>query len=934
MMNAFHLLGEDMVSVIEDMGIAEPTEIQEAAIPIVLSGINALIVSSTGTGKTEAALLPIFYNMMKSSKRNAITAIYVTPLRALNRDIFRRMVEIGEDLGVEVRIRHGDTSQAERRRQVKHPPDVLITTPETLGIVLNVKSLLPHLKNVRYIVVDEYHELMESKRGVQFSLVLERLKSHIDAKIQIIGLSATIGDPETAMNALMGKDVDGCVVEAALERGYDVTITHFPRREASTEVEEALIENIRKVGKSLVFTNTRGQAEALSLKLKTKDPSLRVGVHHGSLAASIREGVEKAFNEDELDAVVCTSSMELGVDISGVKNVAQWNSPRRITKLAQRIGRSEHRPRTPAKGVVFARTVDDLFESLAIVDLLRKNMLEEPVLYSNSLDVLAHQIVGVALNRRGISLEEVYNLFRGSFFYSQLSMEKLEEIVDFLSELRILYVRNDGLYPRKGSIAYYFENASTIPDIASYEMRDAVERRKIATLDESFVGEHCDKSSKILVNGETWRVVRVDEDRMRVHVAKDSFDIAVIPQWVGEMLLVDNVVAERAGGLQRLWTENSEAIEEWIDMIVVDRERLGDIKREVTEFLENREALPGIGNITASLVKGKRVNLLVLNAYLGDRLNETLAQLMKAMVKSTMGLDLRHASSPYRTVFLDHTKSIDPDSFAENFKRISGFIDGVGEILRAEVTSHGKFLWIFWNVCKRMGAVRRGTNYRKKLAQDLYWHLREKPPVEEAVNELFTRYYDVEGAKRLLREVANGRLEVRTEVVTSWTSRNIEYFLGGETVAYKEFVEEREALDLLRRRVMDSRVNLLCLNCGATMGPYSVSYLTKEKLRCPTCNSRLLGKFFPDEEGYRMAKKIGKRKKLSEKEKVDFERIRTTARLISNFGLRALWCLQAYGVGPEASKRILRHPSRDEEDFFRRVLEEQRKYFETRMYWD
>ncbi|MFQ5710537.1 MAG: DEAD/DEAH box helicase [Candidatus Geothermarchaeales archaeon] len=935
MESVFNLLSGKIKSLLREMGVRQPTEIQSAAIPVVLSGSNALVISSTGMGKTEAALLPIFHNIVQAQDRQPITALYVTPLRALNRDIFRRMRIFGERLGISVQVRHSDTPRRERQAQARKPPEVLITTPETLGIILNVKSLRPRLRNVRHLVVDEYHELMESKRGVQLSLILERLKRIAKQRIQIIGISATIGDPENALKALLGEATQGMVVEAAAERDFEVSIAYAPREDGeSSEAEEALARHIGEKGKTLVFTNTRGQAEALSLKLKMGGSGLRIGVHHGSLSAVIRGEIEEAFNRGELDAVVCTSSMELGVDITGVRSVVQWTSPRRIVKLAQRIGRSEHRPGLPARGLVFARTVDDFFESLATIKLLRRGEIERPRLYKNSLDVLAHQLVGMALSEPGITLDEIYGVVTRSHFYASLGRGDMEELARFLVDLGLLSVRGSGLYPRRGSIQYFFENVSTIPEVVSYRMIDVLERRSVATLDESFVGEYCDRNAKILVNGETWRVVKVDEEEMWVHAAKDLFDAAVIPQWIGEMLLVDQVVANKASELQEEWITSERLSEEAVDERVSGGESLDELRTEVKGLAESHGRLPGVGNITVSMKRGDKANLLILHAHQGDRVDETLAQLVKALVKSTHGVELEHASSPYRVIFLDRTRSLGPGSLVEVVKKLGDFCDRIEDILEVEAVRQGKFLWTLWNVCKRMGALRRGTRYRKRLARELYYHLRGKPPTREALSELFTRYYDVEATRALLEEIRRGEVKIYAKLLPTWSHLEMEYVLGNETPAYREFIEEREALELLKQRVRGSRVKLLCLNCGELMGLYTVGYLERRGVRCVSCGSPLLGKVPHLVEGLRLAQKIRRRRRLSEEEREAVERLRASARLISNFGVKALWCLQAYGVGVETAKRILRSGAGDEERLFRRILEAQRKYFETRMFWE
>ncbi|HQE97635.1 MAG TPA: DEAD/DEAH box helicase, partial [Methanothrix sp.] len=322
-MNAFDELHDRIRQKLGEEGIIEPTEPQEKAIPSILFGENVLLIAPTGTGKTEAASLPIFHRILNSERKGTL-AVYITPLRALNRDMLRRFHQWGERLSLSVAVRHGDTSQADRRRQALHPPDLLITTPETLQVMLTGKRLRKNLSGVKVVVVDEIHEMAASKRGSQLSVLLERL-AELAGDFQRIGLSATVGSPGDVARLLVGSNRSYKIVDTDVQRSSDFLVASpMPGREdhslaGSLECDPRLAAQIRFIRemveskKSLIFVNTRQAAEVLGSRFRQMGQP--IGVHHGSLSVEARVEAEEAFKAGELQGLICTSSMELGIDI-------------------------------------------------------------------------------------------------------------------------------------------------------------------------------------------------------------------------------------------------------------------------------------------------------------------------------------------------------------------------------------------------------------------------------------------------------------------------------------------------------------------------------------------------------------------------------------------------------------------------------------------
>ncbi|WP_048153174.1 DEAD/DEAH box helicase, partial [Methanolacinia paynteri] len=406
------MLDAEIRKLLDKRSFEELSDTQEEAIPPIMQGHHTLCIAPTGTGKTESAMLPVFHKLLRDENRGrGFRALYITPLRSLNRDILSRLEWWCGELGLTVGVRHGDTTQAERARQSKNPPDLLITTPETVQALFMGKNLREHLKSVRYVVIDEIHELAGSKRGAQLSVALERIVEQA-GEFQRIALSATVGNPEDVTRFLCGDRPYHLVnIPSAPRLSIDVK---YAGGEFSSQAKfvSKLIDKNESV---LIFVNTRTTAEALGQQLFDRGD---VEVHHGSLSREVRIEAEEKFKNRKVKALICTSSMELGLDIGHIGHVLQFGSPREVSRLLQRVGRAGHRLDTVSRGTILATGFDDLVESLVIAKKAMSNECEDVVIPENAADVIANQVSAMALEYGEIPEERIVKILGRSAVFN------------------------------------------------------------------------------------------------------------------------------------------------------------------------------------------------------------------------------------------------------------------------------------------------------------------------------------------------------------------------------------------------------------------------------------------------------------------------------------------------------------------------------------
>lgn len=901
----------------------ELNELQLKAFDAVSSGKSVLVVSPTGSGKTEAAFLPVL-NAILEENLPPIAALYIAPIKALNRDLLERLRWWGERVGLGVEVRHGDTSSHAKAKQVKNPPHVLIITPETLGILLVMKSMRKHLANVRFVIVDEIVELVDSKRGAQLSLALERLAKR--ANFQRIGLSATVGN-EGEIRDWLKADI---IVKPEISKAYRVHVLYpepgekdfelAPSLKVSPEVAarlRALWEVVEEHGKGLIFTNTRQFAEILAHRLKAWGKP--VEVHHGSLSKEARIRAEKALKEGKVKALVCTSSMELGIDIGDVDVVVQYMSPRQVNRLVQRMGRSGHRLGEVSEGYIIATNPEDYLESLVIARRAVKGLYEPVRPYENALDVLAHFIVGSLMEERNLLPGEVYETARGAYPYRNLSEEDFSAVVKLLESARLVGIDEvtGSLYIRRGAFEYYYENLSTIPDEISYRVLDASSGHIIGRLDESFVMD-LEDGMEFIMHGRSWILLSIDEETRLIKVKESRSLESAVPSWEGEMIPVPFEVALETGKLKRELIYNEMLAKRFLNGVNFREEEL----ERVLKVLREQEPLPTDRDIgVESLPKG-----LVIHADFGNRVNETIGRFLWAFLSSKYGKVFTLKGHGHAVVFKTPFQ-LNPAEVASLLRTSP---EALEFIVGRAVRESNVYRWRMLNVAKRFGALRRDAKIRRVD------RLFEGTVVEkETLNELFHDKLDIEGAERVLKLLGEGMLRVRTKLATEPSPlAKLNLSVGGEFLVTGE-LERDEVLELFKKRLEESEVVLLCTNC-AWNARTRVGRLRSRlnEWRCPKCGSLMLAVAHPiDAELFISAvKKMRRREELGDEEEKAYRKLIKASDLIQSYGWEAILALSAYGVGPDTAARLLGQYRG--EALLVALLEAERTFIRTRRFWE
>jgi ATP-dependent Lhr-like helicase len=951
----FRLLARPVQEGLAKLGFSKPTLPQVLAIPNVLAGENVLLIAPTGSGKTEAVLLPVFSNFIQHKDEKGISIVYITPLRALNRDLLKRLSFWASRLGITVEVRHGDTELKLRRRQAVSPPHMLVTTPETLQAVLPGARMREHLSHVKWVIIDEVHELASSKRGTQLSIALERLCEIVEKEFQRIGLSATVGNPSQVAQFIAGTNRTIKVVQASLSKGYKYAVENPAPTEADYELAgklgmspegasrvKRLIELVDTHKSTLIFVNSRTMAEMLGHRL-TQLGRGDIAVHHGSLSKEERIQIEDDFKAGVLKAIICTSTLELGIDIGTVDLVVQYLSPRQVCSLIQRVGRSGHRLDMLSEGVIITAFPDDLLESLAAVRNAYNGRIEPVLIHENALDVLAHQVAGILMDKESINIAKLLAILRRAYPYRRLNEETLLKVAHFLANFNQLKFDEEEKVLRKTrkTRSYYYENLSMIPDERRYPIINVLSDRRIGTLGDEFMTLKARVGLNIIVRGKVWRIVQIEDETGTVYVVPSEDPFAAIPGWDGEMLPVPFDLAQETGKLRQEIGEmldtlgNAEVVAERIaEKFSMDKATLTETVREIEEHLKQGAPLPTHNRILIEAFD----KYLIVHACFGEIVNSTLGGIFDAVL-SDKELIVGWWNDGYR-ILIETPRKLSPREVEKIPATLFGLSDEqVEEAFKEYLEAKFPYAYKMKFVAERFGVLPRGKSMGPKRQSQLPAAFKGTPIYDETLREAMLEKADLGKIKEIMQNVRDGKIKVSALHKAENPTPLAYHILAKYSDVSELMAPERvllSNLEKMKRATEAKTAALMCIDCGEWALEKKVKELPKHPL-CEKCGSRLLALLYPSQEAKRLQEILKKRregKSLTKEELKEIAHARRTADLILSYGKKAIIALKVKGVGPETAFRILgkMHPS--EEEFYMDLLKAKIQYLKTREFWE
>lgn len=652
----------------------ELTPPQEKSLHAIRDRKNVLISAPTGTGKTLAAFLPIIDQFVKDylegKLANELKVIYVSPLKALSNDMERNLVapikeleelaqKKGQTLPITVAIRTGDTTATARKEMGKNPPHILITTPESLAIMLTTPTFRPHFKNVERMVVDEVHSLLDNKRGTQLSLVMEQLQE-MAPNLQRIGLSATMEPLSEAAHFLCGyenaKKARACeIVDVRYVRSLELDVStpfksfiHISMEEANQQWYEALHQEIQSHQTTLIFTNTRAMTEKVVAQLREMYPGTYEGLieaHHSSLSKEHRFWVEKGLKEGRFKAVVCSTSLELGIDIGFIDLVVLLGSPKSVAKTLQRIGRSGHRLHATVNGHIMVQSFPELVESVVIGKQAREKKLESVRTKTGGLDVLSQQVVACSV-ANPVKDKDLFKLVQKSHAFHQLNWDDFLRVLSYLSGKdnvfegkrfypKIRWDPKSGLIecPGKMTQVIYWTNGGTIPDQTKVLVK--VKDQAVGSIDEEFL-EKLSKGDVFSLGGRSYAFSHASGMVCFVKASGDRRP--TVPRWSSEGLSISSELSQWIGDWyteaeERASGKKKPSLRDWLDKQIKEE----TIQSEAENFLFNQRDYMGIPTPKKLWVEHFRMDGLdhaVLHSFSGKRAHQALGEMLEMVLRS------------------------------------------------------------------------------------------------------------------------------------------------------------------------------------------------------------------------------------------------------------------------------------------------------------
>jgi len=784
----------------------EPTHAQEATLPAVLDGKSVLLSSPTGSGKTLAGFLGVVDYLMhrldeEKGKLPAQTfCIYVSPLRALTYDMQKNLSEPLREMGLEdsirIGLRNGDTTAAERAKQRKNPPHILMTTPESLAIMLPQDGYRDALSVCRFVIVDELHALAENKRGAHMTVSLERLERLVSAGgrggLQRIGLSATAAPLVELGHLLCGVDRECKILEGRVERKRRVEVLSPLRREpyppagwTASRVMQDLARLVQQKQSVIIFCNTRSGAENISLRLKHALPELAevIETHHSSLDRDLRLEVEDKLKAGTLRAVVCSTSLEMGIDIGSVDCVVMISTPKGISRAIQRIGRSGHSIHQESHGVLVATNVNDLMECVVCAVMTRRSQLDDVRLLEKPYDVLAQHLVGMAMDK-GHTPDSAYETVLRSWNYRHLDREEFDKVLRYVmgggrslekgyrETFGKVLINEDGLMvtPSRKVERDYLVNIGTIA--SSGAVRVYLGKRRLGEVEETFV-----KGLKIgdlfVLSGRTVKLVETGVLEILVESADGR--MPTVPSWnANKMPLASGLANE----VTKLRTELAErfargeadgiSINDWL----VEEFSISSVNAEaIVKHCRNQLKFSAIPTSRLFLIEMYRETEedvdgdpdrchFFFHSLIGRSANDALSRVIAHRVKEAVGGNALVTVDDYGFLMtLKAFQHMGLEEWRDLFHR-----ENVEADMRAALHESALVKWQFRGVAQTGLMVPRNLPGAERKLKQLRWgaeilfrvlseHEPDHPLLEQAYREATHTFLDLPRAEDFLEQV-------------------------------------------------------------------------------------------------------------------------------------------------------------------------------------
>ncbi|MBV9346148.1 MAG: DEAD/DEAH box helicase, partial [Gammaproteobacteria bacterium] len=845
-----------------------PTEAQAAAWPVIAAHRHVLIAAPTGSGKTLAAFLAVLDELTREGLASGAlpdetSIVYISPLKALSNDIHRNLeaplAGIARELEAlalpvpEIRtfVRTGDTPQHERARMRRQPPHIVVTTPESLYILLGSESGRAMLKSTRTVIVDEIHAMAGSKRGVHLAVTLERLEALAGRRLTRIGLSATQKPIEEVARFLVGAanlrpdgSADCTIIDAGHVRTRDLQLEIPPAPleavmsgEVWTQVYDRLAQLVNEHRTTLVFVNTRRQAERLARHLSERIGEENVTAHHGSLAKESRLDAERRLKRGELRALVATASLELGIDIGEVDLVCQLSSPRSIAAFLQRVGRSGHSVGGTPKGRLFPLSRDDLLECAALLAAVRRGELDRLVMPRCPLDVLAQQIVAEVATREWQEAE-LFGLLRRAWPYRALARADFDAVLRMLAEgystrrgrhgaLIHHDAVNQRINGRRSARLTALTSGGTIPDTADYQVILEPQAQFVGTVNEDFAVESL-QGDIFQLGNTSYRILRVEQGRIRVEDARG--EPPSIPFWLGE---APGRSDELSQSVSRLRAQVESDLEQGLPAATAGLIAASGISEpaatQLIEYLAAGRAALGALPTQDTIIFERFFDeaggmQLVIHSPFGSRINRAWGLSLRKRFCRNFNFELQAAATE-DTIVLSLTTA---HSF--ELAEVARYLHSASvRPLLVQALCAAPMFPVRWRwsatVALALPRFRGGKKVPAPLArmaaEDLLsavfpdqvacaenlpgeLEIPEHPLVQQAVRDCLEEAMDVEGFERLLRGLESGQIRVLARDLTEPSPLALEV-LSARPYAYLDDapLEERRTQAVMSRRWFD-----------------------------------------------------------------------------------------------------------------------------------